>query len=102
MGNGLGTGPAGGRQVVVIGGGLGGLAAALRLAAKGHPVTVCEQGERCGGKMNLLLKDGFRFDTGPSLITMPWVFADLFAAAGSTLEDHLDLIPVSPLSDYIY
>jgi phytoene desaturase len=102
MGNGLGTGPAGRRQVVIIGGGLGGLAAALRLAAKGHPVTVCEQGERCGGKMNLLLKDGFRFDTGPSLITMPWVFADLFAAAGSTLEDHLDLIPVSPLSDYIY
>lgn len=106
MGNhrGAGAGSGNGRRkrVVIIGGGLGGISAALRLAAKGHEVTVCEQGERCGGKMNLWSKDGYRFDTGPSLITMPWVFSDLFNAAGAAIEDHLELTRVSPLSDYIY
>ena len=62
------------RSVVVIGGGLGGLAVALRLRAAGWRVTVCEQGPRLGGKMNCWEREGFRFDTGPSLITMPWVF----------------------------
>jgi phytoene desaturase len=90
------------RRVAVIGGGLGGLAVALRLSAQGHNVTVCEQGASFGGKMNRRSEQGFRFDTGPSLITMPWVFADLFAAAGSTIEDHLEIIPVHPISEYIY
>ncbi len=90
------------RQAVVIGGGLGGLAVALRLAAKGWAVTVCEQGATFGGKMNSWAAQGFRFDTGPSLITMPWVFAELFAAAGSDIKDHLDVIPVHPISEYVY
>jgi phytoene desaturase len=55
-----------------------------------------------GGKMNRWCAGGFTFDTGPSLITMPWVFANLFQAAGSRLEDHLELIPLSPLAKYIY
>src|SRR5215813_1581859 len=90
------------KRVVIIGGGLGGLAAALRLAASGYAVTVCEQGESLGGKMNSWSKQGFRFDTGPSLITMPWVFADLFTAAGASIEDHLEIVPVHPICDYIY
>ncbi len=90
------------QQAVVIGGGLGGLAVALRLAAKGRQVTVCEQGASFGGKMNLWQEQGFRFDTGPSLITMPWIFAELFADIGSDLKDHLELIHVEPISDYIY
>lgn len=90
------------RQAVVIGGGLGGLAVALRLAAQGWAVTVCEQGATFGGKMNLWSEQGFRFDTGPSLITMPWIFAELFAAAGSDIHDHLEVIPVHPISEYIY
>src|SRR5262249_1678032 len=90
------------KRVVIIGGGLGGLAAALRLAANGYAVTVCEQGESLGGKMNSWSKQGFRFDTGPSLITMPWVFADLFTAAGSAIQDHLDLVSIEPISKYFY
>ncbi|HKX32021.1 MAG TPA: phytoene desaturase family protein [Blastocatellia bacterium] len=87
---------------MIIGGGLGGLALSLRLAATGWSVTVCEQGESFGGKMNSWSRHGFRFDTGPSLITMPWIFAELFQAAGSAIEDHLELIPVHPISEYIY
>ena len=59
------------RHAVVIGGGLGGLAVALRLSAAGWRVTVCESGPACGGKMNQWSDGGFTFDTGPSLITMP-------------------------------
>jgi phytoene desaturase len=90
------------KRVAVIGGGLGGLAIALRLAARGHFVTICEQGNSFGGKMNSWIEKGFRFDTGPSLITMPWVFADLFKAAGSALEEHLKIMPVHPIAEYIY
>lgn len=90
------------RRAVVIGGGLGGLATALRLAARGWSVDVCERGGRFGGKMNTFEREGFRFDTGPSLITMPWVFEELFAAAGSTLAEHVTLAPVRPLADYVF
>jgi phytoene desaturase len=90
------------KQAVVIGGGLGGLAVALRLAAQGWAVTVCEQSATLGGKMNLWQERGFRFDTGPSLITMPWIFAELFAAAGSDIKEHLEVVPVHPISEYIY
>ncbi|HYJ76490.1 MAG TPA: FAD-dependent oxidoreductase, partial [Kineosporiaceae bacterium] len=57
-------------RVVVVGAGLGGLAAAARLATLGHDVTVCEQGPQVGGKLGVLAKDGFAFDTGPSLLTL--------------------------------
>ncbi|HEX8354524.1 MAG TPA: FAD-dependent oxidoreductase, partial [Pyrinomonadaceae bacterium] len=90
------------RRAVVVGGGLGGLATALRLAAGGWDVEVCERGARFGGKMNSFEREGFRFDTGPSLITMPWVFEELFAAAGSTLAEHVTLAPVHPLADYVF
>jgi phytoene desaturase len=89
-----------GRRVVVVGGGLGGLAVAIRLAASGARVTVCERGASFGGKMNRWAPDGFRFDTGPSLITMPWVFADTFAAGGARLEDYAELVRVEPLAEY--
>jgi phytoene desaturase len=90
------------KEVVIIGGGLGGLAAGIRLAALGCRVTVCEQGESFGGKMNQWESKGFRFDTGPSLITMPWIFEELFEAAGSRLKDHLEMIPMHPLSTYSF
>jgi phytoene desaturase len=90
------------KQAVVIGGGLGGLAIALRLASQGWQVTICESGARLGGKLNSWAAGGFRFDTGPSLITMPWIFAELFAAAGSRIEDHLQLIQMQPLCEYLY
>ncbi len=90
------------KTAVIIGGGLGGLATALRLSARGWRVEVCEQGASFGGKMNSWERDGFRFDTGPSLITMPWVFENLFAAAGASLAAHVRLAPVNPLADYVF
>ena len=90
------------KHVVVIGGGLGGLAVALRLRARGFAVTVFEAGPTFGGKMNRWESQGFTFDTGPSLITMPWVFEDLFRVAGSRLPDHVELLPLHPLSEYVY
>jgi phytoene desaturase len=87
-------------EVIVVGAGVGGLAAAIRLAALGHRVRVFERLERVGGKLNLLELDGFRFDTGPSLVTLPWVFEDLFAAAGQQLSDHLELVRLEPICKY--
>lgn len=87
-------------RVVVIGAGVGGLAAAARLGALGHRVTVLEQSGAVGGKLGWYERDGFGFDTGPSLLTMPHVFAELFAATGVPLESVLDLVPVEPIATY--
>ena len=89
-------------HVVVIGAGMGGLAAAIRLAARGACVTVVEQGPRPGGKLNQWTCDGWRFDTGPSLLTMPWTLRDLFADAGCGLDDFLTLDPVDPVCRYTF
>src|SRR5450759_2564632 len=68
----------GGRSVAVVGAGLGGLSAAIHLRLAGHRVTMFESNSLVGGRANLLVEDGFRFDTGPSLLNYPWVFEDLF------------------------
>jgi len=86
-------------RVVVVGAGVGGLAAAARLAALGHEVTVCEASGAVGGKLGLHEQDGFRFDTGPSLVTMPQVFRDLFEATGGWPAG-LSLVPLEPLARY--
>ncbi len=86
-------------RVVVVGAGVGGLAAALRLAVQGHAVTVCEAAATVGGKLGLLTRDGFSFDTGPSLVTMPQVFRDLFEVTGGWPAD-LHLTPLEPLARY--
>ncbi|MHB8670024.1 MAG: phytoene desaturase family protein [Acidimicrobiales bacterium] len=87
-------------EVVVIGAGVGGLAAAARLARLGHRVTVCEQADRVGGKLGTFERDGFRFDTGPSLLTMPHVFSELFADTGAPMDTVLSLRRVEPLARY--
>jgi phytoene desaturase len=89
-------------NIIVIGAGVGGLSAAIRLAAKGHQVTVLERLPRVGGKLNLLLDGGFSFDTGPSLVTLPYVFEELFAAAGEKLADWLELKRLEPVCRYFY
>ncbi|WP_109774428.1 phytoene desaturase family protein [Quadrisphaera granulorum] len=83
-------------RVIVVGAGLGGLAAAARLAALGHSVTVCEQAETVGGKLGWYERDGFAFDTGPSLLTWPDQLRRLFSATGTPLEQSLALQPVAP------
>jgi len=89
-------------KAIVAGGGLGGLAAALRLRAAGWEVTVCDNGPTPGGKMNRWSAGGFVFDTGPTLLTMPHVLSRLFAALGERIEDHLELEPLDPHAEYIY
>ncbi|MBX3085448.1 MAG: phytoene desaturase [Anaerolineae bacterium] len=88
--------------IVIIGAGIGGLSAAIRLAGQGHSVHIYEQQSYVGGKMNEVRADGFRWDTGPSMITMLPAFVDLFAAVGRHLEDYLTFIPIEPLTRYFY
>jgi phytoene desaturase len=82
--------------VAVIGAGLGGLSAAIHLRLAGYDVTVFEANARVGGRANVIERDGFRFDTGPSLLNYPWVFEELFQAAGRRLSDYVTLMPVDP------
>lgn len=81
-------------KVAVIGAGVGGLAAAALLARAGASVTLFEKNERVGGKLGWLEIDGYTWDTGPSLLTMPHVFRQLWAQLGRRLEDDLTLVPL--------
>jgi phytoene desaturase len=90
------------KKILVVGAGLGGLAAAIRLARAGHTVEVWEKNEAPGGKLRELRADGFSWGTGPSLLTMPQVLRDLFTAAGERLEDHLELVPLDSCCRYFW
>jgi phytoene desaturase len=90
------------KKVIVIGAGIGGLSAACLLAADGAEVTIIEKNELPGGKMNQIVRDGFRFDTGPSLLTMPGILEQLFEYCGANLHNSIELIPLNPLCRYFY
>jgi phytoene desaturase len=83
-------------RVVVVGAGLSGLSAALRLVAAGREVTVVERAAVPGGRAGLLELGGYRFDTGPTVLTMPGLLADALGCVGEDVEDWLDLVPVDP------
>jgi phytoene desaturase len=83
-------------SVIVIGAGIGGLAVAGRLARQGYQVTVLEKASHPGGRAARLEKDGFRFDTGPTLFLMPEVFAETYSALGENIEQHLELKRLNP------
>jgi phytoene desaturase len=84
------------KTALVIGAGIGGIAAAARLARNGFQVTVIEKNEQPGGRCNQIVRDGHRFDVGPTLFLMPEVFAETYAALGERMEDHLDLRRIDP------
>ncbi|WP_078393203.1 phytoene desaturase family protein [Shouchella patagoniensis] len=84
------------KHVVVIGGGLGGLSASISLAAAGHQVTILEKNERIGGKCNIRSGEGYHFDTGPSILTMPWVLEELFKRAGRDVHEYMTIERVEP------
>jgi len=84
------------QRVVVVGGGLGGLATACTLAARGYAVTLCEANTWVGGKAAVLAEQGFRFDMGPTILTLPGVLKRIYAEAGRDLDNHLDLVPLDP------
>ena len=83
-------------RVVVVGAGLGGLACALRLQGAVFDVTVVEQRAAPGGRASQLRDGGYTWDTGPSLVTMPWVLEEAFAAGGLDFGRSVDLVPLDP------
>ena len=83
-------------HAVVIGSGFGGLAAAVRLGARGWRVTVLERGEQPGGRATVHRQDGFTFDAGPTVITAPFLFEELWQLCGRRLADDVTLVPVTP------
>lgn len=89
-------------NVVIVGAGLAGLSAALRLAGAGRSVTVIERESVPGGRSGLLQKDGYAFDTGPTVLTMPSLIEDAFNSVGEQMKDWLDLIPLRPLYRAFY
>lgn len=91
-----------GKKVAVIGAGLGGLSAAARLASSGYDVTVYEKNSTPGGKANQIENNGFRFDTGPSLVTMTFVVEQLFSELGENINEYLQLQKLETICKYFW
>ncbi|MBD3346124.1 MAG: phytoene desaturase [Chitinivibrionales bacterium] len=79
------------KKVIVIGAGLGGMSAAISCAIRGYDVTVYEKNDKVGGKLNVMSKDGFTFDLGPSILTLPHIFEQLFAMSNKKMSDYVDI-----------
>jgi|TARA_B110000259_G_scaffold108397_2_gene124165 phytoene desaturase len=84
------------KHALVIGGGFGGMAAALRLRAKNYKVTVVDRGKMLGGRGQVFEKNGFKHDAGPTVITAPFLLEELFELFNEKLEDHVKLVPLTP------
>ena len=89
-------------HAAVIGAGFGGIAAALRLRAKGYAVTVFERGDALGGRAQVFEKQGFRHDAGPTVITAPFLFDELFELFGKKREDYVTFVPLAPWYRFYY
>jgi phytoene desaturase len=83
-------------HAIVIGSGFGGLAAAVRLGARGYRVTVLERRDQPGGRAYVYRDAGFTFDGGPTVVTAPFLFEELWTLCGKRFEDHVDLRPITP------
>ncbi|SIO50257.1 phytoene desaturase [Rhodovulum sp. ES.010] len=93
---------AGGPKAIVIGAGLGGLAAAMRLGAKGYKVTVIDKLDVPGGRGSAIWQDGHRFDLGPTIVTVPWVFEELWRACGRDFHRDVKLVPMDPFYEIVF
>ena len=96
------TGPDARPRAVVIGSGFGGLAAAIRLQARGWRVTVLEKLATPGGRAAAFKQDGFTFDAGPTIVTAPFLFEELWTLAGRRMQDDIDLRRVTPFYDIVF
>jgi len=83
-------------KAIVIGGGFGGIAAALRLRAKGYEVSLIDRCNGLGGRAQVFERNGFKHDAGPTVITAPFLFEELFALFGEKFADHVQLVPLTP------
>ena len=90
------------KKIIIIGAGIGGLVAAVRLAKSGFSVTVLEKNELVGGKVNFVEANGYKFDTGASLLTMKHVLEDVFEFAERKLKDYLEIQPLEPICRYFW
>ncbi|SFC74563.1 phytoene desaturase [Flexibacter flexilis DSM 6793] len=90
------------KKIAIIGAGVAGIAAAIRLRTKGHDVEVFEANDYLGGKLSLLEQDGYRFDAGPSLFTMPELVEELFALAGRNIDDYFHYQRLTEGCRYFY
>jgi phytoene desaturase len=83
-------------RILVIGSGFGGIAAAIRLQAQGHQVTILEKLDKAGGRAYVFEQDGFTFDGGPTIVTAPWLIDELFALTGRPTSDFVRLVKLDP------
>ncbi len=90
------------QQAIVIGSGFGGIAAAIRLQAKGYATTLIEMRDKPGGRAYVYEQDGFKFDAGPTIITAPFLIDELFALAGKKTTDYLNIVPCSPFYRIVF
>lgn len=84
------------KKIIVIGSGFGGLGAASRLLSSGHDVTILEKRDKLGGRAYVYEQNGFKFDGGPTVITAPFMFDDIWAEAGKKREDYIEFVPCNP------
>src|SRR5690606_32402385 len=84
------------RKVIVIGSGFGGLGAAVRLAARGYEVELFEKRDKLGGRAYVYDVNGFKFDGGPTIITAPFMFDDIWELAGAKREDYVEFVECNP------
>jgi phytoene desaturase len=89
-------------HAIIIGSGFGGLAAAIRLGARGYRVTILEKGDQPGGRAAVFRQDGFIFDAGPTIVTAPFLFEELWGLCGRKMADDVTLKPMSPFYRLIF
>lgn len=89
-------------RAIVVGAGFGGIAAALRLRARGYQVTIVDRASRLGGRAQVFVRDGFRYDAGPTVITAPFLFDELFELFGRRRDDYVEFVPLDPWYRFVY